>query len=65
MRIEVHQRIRFEKAVRDILENELFQNTRKYIHHKDITGLDHSVHVAADAVLVAENQSFDTRFNGS
>ncbi|MDW7670258.1 MAG: HD family phosphohydrolase [Bacillota bacterium] len=59
MIIEKNQQKRYQKAVCDILENELFQSTRQFIHHKDITCLDHAVYVSYTSFCLAEKHRVD------
>lgn len=59
MVIEINQQKRYQKIVCDILENELFQSTRSFTHHKDITCLDHAVHVSYTSFCLAEKHGVD------
>lgn len=59
MDIAVEQLLRYEKTVRDILDNDLFQSSRQFIHHRDITCLEHAVHVSYTSFCLAEKHGID------
>ncbi len=48
-------------CVEDLLKNEQIQSMSKYIHHSNVTCLDHSMHVSFKAYVVCRRLGLDYR----
>lgn len=49
----------FQGITKDILENEVFQTMDSYVHHRNISILEHSIYVAFLSYLLANRLSVD------
>lgn len=59
MNIVMDQLVRYEKVVRDILDDEFFLSSGEHIHHRDITCLEHALHVSYTSFCRAEKHGID------
>ena len=50
---------KYKEFVSDILKNEIFKSTDDYIHHSDISCLEHVIHVSYTSFLIARKLGID------